>query len=489
MSTTRDIKLNCFILKEISIFLIYKNTFQSILELSLLSKLTFKIFQNLIISKELNQYNFFLRLKQLKIYIDKSINEKGEDINYQYKLIQYKHFESIRFPFLYDYPFEHMGRFESKPWSALSGEYKNDQNKETKRYLNKFCPSLRYVEVEETIKLYLFNLFSCSGFFKIIRLNINWTLEHPPLSYLKDLDQEEEKEEEEEKLIGEKSLKEDYQFFSNYNYSFNFLNKINPIKIYLNSVLGDLHIFNLNNILNCKTIKTIKFEDLFVPMDFIDNIINNKLNSNIKSFQISFHSGSSNMHRGEPPSPFNTKDFLNQFIEILRKNINIKNYHLKRLSVGKNLDFHYHVLSNSKNDSSISNHFYILLDLLKNKFPNLSTLGLQFFTISNSVFLSPLDGIKLDTLICNIESLKSITQYCIKNKNIKKLNMILNLEVDKIQLETFEWFLSVSEQTQLTVFKIKFPTSLVSCVLKLRNTFRLNNKNLNLDLNLDLKFN
>ncbi|KAN0009627.1 hypothetical protein ACTFIU_006924 [Dictyostelium citrinum] len=483
MSTTRDIKLNCFIFKEISIFLIYKNSFESILELSLLSKLAFKIFQNQIISNELNQYNFFLTFKQLKDYIDKGRNDIDEHVNYKYKLIQYKHIEFIRFPFLYDKPFQQMGTFKSNPWSGISGEYINEQNKETKKYLNKYCPSLKYVKVGEMVQTFLFDLFSCDDFFKIKRLNLLWTLKNPPLSHLKNLDDE-------EKLIKEKSLKDDLEFLSNHNYSFNFLKSINPIKIYLNNSYGDFHIHNFNNLLNCKSIKTIKFWNAFVPMNFIENVINNNFNSNIKSFQISFPYVSSNICRSQPVSPLDANHFPKEFIQVLSKKCENKNFNLKRLIIGKKNQFQFELYNNDNdndNDLLDINDFNLLINLLNIKLPNLSTLGLEFFFISSFDLLSPLDEIKnLNTLACNIKSLHSITQYCIKNKNIKKVILPLNGDYvhRKQQFEIFEWLLSVSEQTELKVIKIILPILFSSEASRLRDSFQLNNKNSNLKLDL-----
>ncbi|KAM9963959.1 hypothetical protein ACTFIW_005600 [Dictyostelium discoideum] len=473
--------LNGLIFKEIAIYLAHNGDFKSLIEYSLLSKASFKRFQNILSSHYLNRYNFKLTLNQFLEYINNNNNnEEEEESSYKYKLIQYKEIERIKVLKLKEKEDEDCNNEISITTTTNTNtntitidnkiKFNKLTNQEIKDILLKYCKQLKKVTILESVEQ-VSNInydYSCNGFFKVKRLRMFWGHRNPY------------------------SIDEDY--YEN-EYSFNYLTMYKPRKVYI----GDnIHFSNylgkLNKILNCKSIKSIKFQKYYItPWDLIeksirfnnlksltirldifddddDNNNNNNQNQNpliINNIENKFNNNNNNNYRSNSNSSgncngdgdggasssrdcgggindsihctanINNKTICQLITNSLYKGSIQTNTTIKRLIIRGFEDF---ILKQDRYDKNDLSSLIQVIGLNK----SLNTLGLDLFEIinnsnnnnnnnndndnnnnnnnnNNNILSSLLDIPNINSLYFTISSLECFLCHCIENSNIKKL--------------------------------------------------------------------
>ncbi|KAK5577484.1 hypothetical protein RB653_002425 [Dictyostelium firmibasis] len=271
------------ILNNIFVYLLYKKDFNVILEYSLISKASFSMIQDL-----LTYENGFLMTKMhfnsIKKYIEKAklelpTNKPGDLLNTLMKrrLLQFKEIEQLN---VYN-------EISLNQYNYLTSNFKNLKT------IYSISSSLAYFPDYKNNKP-MDDLKVCK--IQIQKLYINWFY-FGPISTI-----------EEHKQFSNLKI-EDAPYFS---FTFEFLSKSNPKKLIISSpndkIKNNFH--KLNNILNFKSIKSIKFQKVTTPNCFITKKLvirnSNFLNIRIKNLN--------------DPSKF-----LNQ--------ITLKNYNLKYIGL------------------------------------------------------------------------------------------------------------------------------------------------------------
>ncbi|EAL60791.1 hypothetical protein DDB_G0293334 [Dictyostelium discoideum AX4] len=436
-----EIKLNYIVFIDIQPYLLYNETFKRILEISLLNKSIFKSTQQ-IITHQQQLIKFYPSINSIFKYINcfadinfnydenefedsenednckenhyNNVNVDGQNNdddddneNYKYKLIQYKDIENLY--------------CKSKDENCLCG---------IKKFLIENLGSnnkLKHVTLVNGIFAKSLALDpSCNGFFKFNKLILNWDRKEFPWSIPYE--------------------NEDYaniKLESDFEYSFDYLNRYKPKEIKINTVKGKmkLHITKLNNILKCDSIEKIQFTQHDTPSSFLQHIVSYK--SIVPP----------------PPSPPLIKSLtirlcINDTVywEDFKNN---KNYCSSEIvgKIFKDCQFQSNttlkeliLLETLKYSEIKKNPTYLLESLIGNK--SLTTLGLQVFKLWDECFewksrelliprelkhsldevskysktLSPLLKIPtITTLHCDFNSLLSFLQHCNENSNIKTL--------------------------------------------------------------------
>ncbi|EGC36689.1 hypothetical protein DICPUDRAFT_150798 [Dictyostelium purpureum] len=380
MNINNNIKLNLFIFREVAGFLAYKKNFKELLELGLLSRSCFKIFQNII--SQSNFYNIVLEFHNFKNYILKSNNE----IHYKEKLIQYKDIESLCLDL------------------GISCDY--DEKKfsfvELQKFLLNNCPSLKHVEKNDVILAKYFQMNgghdlydrTMNGFYNFKRLIVNWENFLVPASNQREL---------EDTAISVYSSR-------NYEFSFEFLKYYMPKKVYISTNPNKrVCLEKINHILDCQSIESIHFFYQDTPKKFIKSALEL---SRIRSLTILYDLE-------------NDQDFLNTFKELSNSNTTLKKL---RFKMGD--DKYY------ENGFSFGSDTHKLFKLLKSN-QSITSLGFEYYNISSSSHLEPLKQFSnIQSLYCNEKSLISFLIHIKTNPNIKKLKCVKQLYDD---WENFDW--------------------------------------------------
>ncbi|KAM9973566.1 hypothetical protein ACTFIW_010668 [Dictyostelium discoideum] len=462
MNNNIEIKLNYIVFIDIQPYLLYNETFKRILEISLLNKSIFKSTQQ-IITHQQQLIKFYPSINSILKYINGSFladinfknydenefedsenefedsenednckenhyynngedgkNNDNDNENYKFKLIQYKDIENLY--------------CKSKDKHSLYG---------IKKYLieNLGCNNkLKHVTLVNGILAKSLSLDpSCNGFFKFNKLNLSWDRSEFPWS-----------------IPYENEDFANIKLESDFEYSFDYLNRYKPKEIKINTVKGKmkLHITKLNNILKCDSIEKIQFTQHDTPSSFFQHIVSYKSISPsplppppplIKSLTIRLC-----IHDTDYWDDFNNKNYCSSEIvgKIFKDCQFQSNTTLKELILLETLKY-----SDIK-----KNPTYLLESLIGNK--SLTTLGLQVFKLWDecvewkssrelliprelkhsldevskySKTLSPLLRIPtITTLHCDFNSLLSFLQHCNENSNIKTLIVTKGPYEDKI---------------------------------------------------------
>ncbi|KAM9963669.1 hypothetical protein ACTFIW_006907 [Dictyostelium discoideum] len=439
-----NIKLNELIFNEIEPLLIYKCSFQRILELSLLSKSIFKKIQYQITNQqkeikfkpEINEFlNYIYNFKKNDINKFNSYNKpiinnelistilnnnNNNNNNYKFKLIQFKEIENLN-------------------CINNNGSYQAKQNNENiKTNLKRICKNLKTV--------YYSNYFpidtldedpTIDNFFNFEKVELYWDCdESPPESFIDECDNQ-----------------DDYQSF---NYSFEFLKRYKSIKkISIRTVDNEsnLHLKNLNNIFkhinNINQLNKIQFNYQNTSYNFL---INEKLNNikNLNSFSIRLGNFGLNIINEENEENEENEDLeiLNEIInnncentskliEIIFKNIKLlKNNKLRKLIINK-----CHSDDNEFNSPNSNNPSEFLKLLLNDNYSieNLRILGLAVYDLTNDDDFKLLSELinknnNINQLITNIQSFEQFLKHCNENKNIEILKISLDKYSDNLEL-------------------------------------------------------
>ncbi|EGC30539.1 hypothetical protein DICPUDRAFT_157718 [Dictyostelium purpureum] len=235
-----NIKLNSLVFNEVLPYLSYNNNYKRILELSLISKQSFQIIQNLLTHKHI-----------IKIEPNNLINlikKSRENNKYELFLIKYKELEIIHFNHCNQYSKGILKKIKSKLL---------EQCEQLKKVIFNSA-SVQYDTMDENPTYDNFYEFRC--------LDLFWYTEVLPYST-------------------ETELIDDLYIFS-----FEFLSRYpNSKKISISTSNSDtlMHLENLDGIIrNCySTVEVIKFDYHHTPHNFVGKVINSKSPA-IKSFTV-----------------------------------------------------------------------------------------------------------------------------------------------------------------------------------------------------------
>ncbi|EGC28746.1 hypothetical protein DICPUDRAFT_85174 [Dictyostelium purpureum] len=239
-----NLKLNSLIFNEILPYLSYNNNYKRILELSLISKQSFQIIQNLLTHK------FIIKLDPNNLI--NSMKKSKENNKYELFLIKYKELESIHF--------DHCNIYSKKIFKKIKSE------------LLEQCEQLKKVIFKNANVDTLDETPTCDNFYEFRVLDLFWNTEQPPFS---------DDPEHQLAACGE---------FYTFNYSFEFLSRypnLKKISISTSNNYINMHLEDLDGILrNCySTVEAIKFDSHNTPHDFVGKVINSKSPA-IKSFTV-----------------------------------------------------------------------------------------------------------------------------------------------------------------------------------------------------------
>ncbi|KAM9990437.1 hypothetical protein ACTFIY_006475 [Dictyostelium cf. discoideum] len=457
MNNNIEIKLNYIVFIDIQPYLFYNESFKRIFEISLLNKSIFKSTQH-IITYQQQLIKFYPCINSIFKYINSSCladininydenefednenedngkqkdynygqNDGGDDEdddndeNYKYKLIQFKDIENLY--------------CKSKDKNSLYG---------IKKYLIEILGSnnkLKHVTLVNGILAKSLQLDpSCNGFFKFNKLVLNWDRREFPWS-----------------IPYENEDYSNIKLESDFEYSFDYLNRYKPKEIKINTVNGKmgLHITKLNNILKCDSIEKIQFTHHDTPSSYLEHIVSYKpispLPPLIKSLTIRLC-----IHDTDYWKDFKNKNYCSSKLDNIENEIVGKIF--KDCQFQSNTTLKELILLETLKYSEIKkNPTYLLESLIGNK--SLTTLGLQVFKLWDqcvewksrelliprelkpsldevskySKTLSPLLKIPtITTLHCDFNSLLSFLQHCNENSNIKTLMVTKGPYEDKI---------------------------------------------------------
>ncbi|EGC30448.1 hypothetical protein DICPUDRAFT_157824 [Dictyostelium purpureum] len=235
-------KLNSLIFNEILPYLSYNNSYSRILELSLISKQSFQIIQNLITHKHI--------IKLDPNDLIKSIKKSKENNNYELFLIKYKELESFHY---------------------ISKGYSNKSLKKIKSELLEQCGQLKKVIFNSVHINFMEINPTCDQFYEFRGLHLLWDLEDLPCSDAAELE-----------------LVEDEDEYYEFEFSFKFLSRYpdaKKISISTRTSDMDMNLEKLDGILAncCSKVENIKFNYHYTPHNFVEKVINSKSPA-IKSF-------------------------------------------------------------------------------------------------------------------------------------------------------------------------------------------------------------
>ncbi|EGC30542.1 hypothetical protein DICPUDRAFT_83543 [Dictyostelium purpureum] len=232
-----NLKLNSLVFNEVLPYLSYNNKYKRILELSLISKQSFQIIQNLLTHKHI--------IKIEPNILINSIKKSKENNNYELFLIKYKELESIHF--------NHCNIYSTKRLKKIKSELL-EQCKQLKKVI------FDYVSVDT-----MDGNPTCDNFYEYRVLILFWNIQRPPFSN-----------------------ETEYPLDPEYRYSFEFLSRYpNSKKILITTVDNPMHLEYLDGILLncCSTVEAITFDLNNTPHNFVGKVINSKSPA-IKSFTV-----------------------------------------------------------------------------------------------------------------------------------------------------------------------------------------------------------
>ncbi|KAM9966558.1 hypothetical protein ACTFIR_006778 [Dictyostelium discoideum] len=390
--------LSNLILKNIFLYLLNKNKFKQVLEYSLISKACFSIIQNLL-TFDNDCIMVKMTFDSIKSYIENSklqlSNNKFTPILMKRKLLQFKEIEQL--VIFYDDNNNNKNNennennennnnkgLKRSEYNYLINNFKNLKRIYSESSKFAYFPSYQYyndlVDYNKVCKIYIKKLY------------INWF------------------------YFGPISSSREHQLYSNspheesiyFKFSFEFLSHYNPKKLIISTPNHQIqnNFYNLNNILNCKSIKSIYFKNIQTPNSLIKKVFSE---TNIKSFKIILDNNNNNNDND------NENENDNGFI---LNRIENNNFKLKKLVI-KKFDF---FNNNSKKEEGELNEQNKFLNEICLKNYNLKYIGLEFFVIKESNQLNQLFNLKfLNTISCSNDSFIAVIQHCNENKNIKTL--------------------------------------------------------------------
>ncbi|EAL69589.1 hypothetical protein DDB_G0275677 [Dictyostelium discoideum AX4] len=389
--------LSNLILKNIFLYLLNKNKFKQVLEYSLISKACFSIIQNLL-TFDNDCIMVKMTFNSIKSYIENSklsINRPTQILNQlmKRKLLQFKEIEQL--VIFYDNNNNKNNNNENNDsnndkelkrseYNYLINNFKNLKRIYSESSKFAYFPSYQYyndlVDYNKICKIYIKKLY------------INWF------------------------YFGPISSSQEHQLYSNspyeesiyFKFSFEFLSHYNPKKLIISTPNHQIqnNFYNLDNILNCKSIKSIYFKNIETPNSLIKKVFSE---TNIKSFKIILDNNNNNQN--------NDNDNDNNGFILNR--IENNNFKLKKLVI-KNFNFYNN--NNSKKEEGDINEQNKFLNEICLKNYNLKYIGLEFFVIKESNQLNQLFNLKfLNTISCSNDSFIAVIQHCNENKNIKTL--------------------------------------------------------------------
>ncbi|EGC30543.1 hypothetical protein DICPUDRAFT_157723 [Dictyostelium purpureum] len=239
-----NLKLNSLVFNEVLPYLLYNNNYKRILELSLISKQSFQIIQNLLTHKHI------IKIKPNNLI--NSIKKSRENNKYELFLIKYKELESIHF--------KHCNIYSKKKFKKIKSE------------LLEQCEQLKKVIFNNTNVDTMASNPTYDNFYEFRGLDLYWNSEDRPWSN--------ETELKKETLIIDDSYIFSFEFLSRYPNS-------KKISISLTNCDSSMCLENLDGILKncCSTVESIKFYVYNTPHNFVGKVINSKSPA-IKSFTV-----------------------------------------------------------------------------------------------------------------------------------------------------------------------------------------------------------
>ncbi|EGC38700.1 hypothetical protein DICPUDRAFT_75731 [Dictyostelium purpureum] len=468
-----EVKLNPYIFNDIIPYIIYNEiSFNKILDLSLLSKSTFKSFQTKIILNKKLPLSLFEFIKYLKIDNKNNNNNNNDDNNnisntynikdcniYNLKLIQYKELETIKISSLQE---------NKKEIDCILGiNTKNtNSNGQVKDFLTKHLVKLRKVVVDNLfIKTYppCFSNYdyTCNNFFKVKNCYVYWDHSNPPLSH--------------GERIYDYNGYDDYDL-SSHNYYFNFITNVKPSKLIIetsvynpNNYFEDIHISDLETLIfECQeSIKSIDFVNHFTPLKLIESIFNPNndidLMNDIEQLTIP---------KLKELSIILTPSEINKLCQLVSNN---NNKNICKLILKSTIPSY-------ETKSDTVNNFYNPSRFLKELFSNgnnnsIRTLGLNLFKINDPIHLSPLlEYPNINTIYCDSYSVEPFLQHINENKKIIKI--IYQISKNLYTTEKEDTNSSKKEQKKrINVTQIKNDFNIQTNIF---NQFFKNNKSTNL---------
>ncbi|EGC30540.1 hypothetical protein DICPUDRAFT_157719 [Dictyostelium purpureum] len=235
-----NLKLNSLIFNEILPYLSYNNKYKRLLELSLISKQSFQIIQNLLTHKHI------IKIKPNNLI--KSIKKSKEKNKYELFLIKYIELESIHF--------KHCNEYSKKILKKIKNELLEQCEQLKKVIFNSASVDVDTMDENPT----------CDNFYEFRGLDLYWNKVDRPWS-------------------NETELKKDSLIFS-----FEFLSRYpnaKKISISTSNSYFPMHLEYLDGILLncCSTVESIKFDYHNTPHNFVGKVINSKSPA-IKSFTV-----------------------------------------------------------------------------------------------------------------------------------------------------------------------------------------------------------
>ncbi|EGC40271.1 hypothetical protein DICPUDRAFT_74212 [Dictyostelium purpureum] len=354
-------KLNSLIFNEILPYLSYKNSYRRILELSLISKQSFQIIQNLITHKHIINFD--------PKNLIRSIKKSKKNNNYELFLIRYKEMESFH-----------------NIWKSYSTKHL----KKIKNKLLEQCEHLKKVIFNNVNVHFMEKNPTCDEFYEFKGVHLYWDKGEVPCSNTDELD-----------------LVEDEEDYYEFEFSFEFLSRYPGVKKISISTRArthvdmDLNLEKLDGILRncCTKVETIKFDQYHhTPHNFVEKVINSKSPA-IKSFtaRLGDHEDTSKL-----------------VAKLFRKSEISKNKILKVLKLRHCMDGGLSPLNEEPTE--------FLKTLIGNQ--TLESLGLELFIVSSSEKLSPLIQVpNITTLICSFDSFEAFLLHCNENHNITTLRV------------------------------------------------------------------